>query len=222
MPVKEILDCPLYVMRRWGHVACFRFDNGRPFGDPKRETVSPLALHLVARGCDVMFNPPRTPTGNAKVERCQGTTGRWADAASCPDIETFRENLEYAVVAQRERLKTRVCNKLTRMEAYPGLMTNPRKYDGRDFDPRRVYRLLSKGLWYRKVSKMGQVSLFGQRFQLGLSHRGKEVSLKLTVNEGKLMWNCFDEGQSLIKQLEAGALTDSSYFSFNIPNLSKN
>lgn len=203
-------------MYRWGHIKCFRFDNGRPFGDPKRETISPLALHLIARGCQVMFNPPRTPTKNAKVERCQGTTGKWADAKNAANIEVFRQNLDYAVIAQRERFPTRVCAGKTRVEFYPSLLSNPRKFNSLDFDKNRVYRFLLKGQWYRKVSQVGQISLFAKNYQVGFAYRKQEITIKLSFHEDyqQLYWQCYDAQQQLIKSIKAQNLMDGSYFDF--------
>lgn len=212
VPITEILDCTLYVMYRWGHIKCFRFDNGRPFGDPKRETFSPLALHLVARGCEVLFNPPRTPTKNAKVERCQGTTGKWADATNSQDLEAFRENLEYAVVAQREKYKTRVCQGKTRMGFYPQLNSNVRRFNRKDFDVHRALKFLEQGKWYRKVSSVGQISLFSRKYQVGFQYRDQDISIKLSLQQGKAFWNCYDNKQNLIQQLYADNLNDGSYF----------
>ena len=214
VPINEILDCTLYVMHRWGHIKCFRFDNGRPFGDPKRETFSPLALHLVARGCEVLFNPPRTPTENAKVERCQGTTGKWADAPNCKDLKTFIESLDYAVVAQREKYKTRVCKGKTRMEFYPELASNSRKYNSQNFETQRVLKFLEQGKWYRKVSSVGQISLFSEKYQVGFQYKNQEISIKLSLQNNTVHWNCYDEKQNLIKQFSARNLNDGSFFSF--------
>lgn len=214
VPVKEVLECVLYVMYRWGHIKCFRFDNGRPFGDPKRQTLSPLALHLVARGCQVMFNPPRTPTKNAKVERCQGTTGKWADAKNCTNIEELRNNLDYAVLAQRQRLKTRTCEGQTRIDYYPSLRQNPRRFNSLDFDAKRVYDLLKKGQWYRKVSSVGQINMFAQNYQLGFPYRNQTIIVKLELIDQKPTWVCFDQKQQLINRLYAKNLHDESYFKF--------
>ena len=93
----------------------------------------------------MLFNPPRTPTKNAKVERCQGTTGKWADAANSENLEIFRANLDYAVRAQRETYKTRVCNGKTCMEYYSQLKTNIRRFNCQDFEKQRVLKFLQKG-----------------------------------------------------------------------------
>lgn len=211
VPPLAALECVLKVMQKWGHISCFRFDNGRPFGDPKRESLTPCALHLIARGCDVLINPPRTPTKNAKVERSQGTTGKWSDAKSCTSLEELRSNLDYAVIAQRERLKTRVCKGLTRAEYYPELFTNPKKYDPEDFDIQRIFQHLTQGKWYRTVHQNGQTDMFGQYYQVGFKYGKQNIIVKLEMVEQIPFWSFYDENFNLLKRLKPINLLDGSY-----------
>ena len=211
VPPSKVWEVTLSVLQQWGHIKSFRFDNGRPFGDPKRETISPLALRLIAYGSQVIFNPPRTPTRNAKVERCQGTTGRWSDPKNCPNIELFQQQLDYAVKAQRERFKTRVCKGKTRSEFYPALANNPNAFDQRDFQLHRVWDFLTLGKWYRKVSAVGQINLFAKKYQLGFQFKGKLITVTLGKQEDRMVWNCFDESQKLIKQIPADNINDGAY-----------
>ena len=200
-------------MYRWGFIKCFRFDNGIPFGDPKRERLTSCALHLIARGCQVKFNPPRTPTKNAKVERCQGTTGRWADAKRSKNFQEYYKNLNYAVIAQRERLPSRVCNHLTRIESYPQLLSNPRKYSPSDFDKKRVFKILTETKFYRKVSKPGQINIYGKRYTVsGKENRGKKLTITLIIKNNQPFWHCEDENKILIKQILAQNIDDGTYF----------
>ena len=61
---------------QWGLPKSIKVDNGKPFGDPQRSSVPVLALWLIGLGVEVIWNPPRSPRANAKVERMQGTTSR--------------------------------------------------------------------------------------------------------------------------------------------------
>ncbi len=199
-------------MHRWGHIKCFRFDNGLPFGDPRRECMTPSALHLVARGCEVKFNPPRSPTRNAKVERNQGTTAKWADIKTSANFSTFYENLRYAVIVQREKYPTRVCNYQTRMKYYPALTKNPRKYNSLDFDKIRVYKKLAQGKWFRKVSSHGQIKIFGKVYQAGFKYRGQSIIVKLIIENEKPYWQCYNQNQEPIAKLFAENIADESYY----------
>lgn len=162
-----------------------------------------------------MFNPPRTPTRNAKVERCQGTTGRWVDAASCADAEAFKANLAYAVTAQRERLKTRVCQGKTRAAYYPELFTNPNRFDANDFQWSRIYEHLAQGRWYRIVSSGGQSEMFGTTYQVGQMHKGTEVVVKFEVIVDRPYWAFYDHQSKLLRRCEAKNLIERSYFLVN-------
>lgn len=213
VPAIEVFECVRYVLWRWGFIHAFRFDNGRPFGDPTRQCLTPCALYLVAMGIEVVFNPPRTPTRNAKVERCQGTTSRWAHVAQCTDIEHLRQRLDYAVFTQREGLATRVCGGKTRAAYFPDLFRNPRRHDPTDFKMDRVFHLLAKGIWKRKVSTTGATILFGKTYQIGHKHRLKEVLVRF--DQQKLHWQFSDMDLKLIKELPANNISQ-----LNIQSLS--
>ena len=207
-------------MQQWGFIKCFRFDNGRPLGDPKRQVIPPAALNIIAFGCQVLYNPPRSPTKNAKVERNQGTTGKWADANRCANIEEFKRSLKYAVLAQRELYPTRTCQGSTRAEHYPELVKNPKKFDASDFDQQRIYRFLQKGLWFRTLNPSGQVKMFAKSYTVGYQFRKQDVSVKLAIYDKQPFWLCYNEQQQLIAKILAKNLADGSYY--DLSNMSKN
>lgn len=201
-----MLDLVCYVMWRWGFIRSFRADNGLPFGDPTRQTLTPLNLYLLALGARVKLNPPRSPRKNSKVERNQGTTARWADPAQCEDWLDFQKHLNQAVVDQRENFPTRTCEGRTRAQRFPGLFTNPRKFDHADFDVLRVYRFLATGSWQRKISAVGNTDMFGKPYQVGYQHRGK--MLGVTFDADNLEWRFADDRGKLIKSLPVTNLTE--------------
>jgi len=172
-----ICDTVRYVLFRWGFIGTFRVDNGAPFGEPTRQSLSPLHLYLNAHGIRVKLNPPRSPRKNAKVERNQGTTARWANPAQCVDYLEFQQKLNQAVIDQRENYPSRVCQGLTRAQRYPKLFDNPKRFNVADFDLNRVFQLLSKGHWVRKVSAYGSASIFGKAYQIGYKYRNTVVDI---------------------------------------------
>lgn len=149
-----------------------KFDNGLPFGDPAREFVPALALWLEGLGVSVTWNRPRTPQDNAKVERMQGLTARWSQAAKCAGIEPLRQGLREACRFQREQYPTRVLGGMTRAGAFPELARVRRPYSPERFDLGRVKQFLAKGMWERKVSEVGQVDFLNQKFSLGRANKG--------------------------------------------------
>ena len=176
VPVDQVFDAVKYLMFRWGLIGAFRADNGAPFGDPSRRALSVLNLCLRGFGIHVKVNPPRRPQKNAKVERNQGTTSRWADVSTCKDYVDFQHKLNQAVLHQRELFPTRVCNGQTRAQCFPQLFNNPKKFDSSAFYPHLIYEHLAKGSWQRKVSKDGTTRLFSQDYQIGRKHRLKTVT----------------------------------------------
>lgn len=176
VPVKEVFDTVRYLMFRWGFIGVLRVDNGSPFGDPSRQAMSGLHLHLLALGIRLKLNPPRSPTKNAKVERNQGTTARWADPRSCADYRQLQQSLNQAVLDQREHYGTRTCQGKTRAETYPALFNNPQRFHPNDFEAKRVYETLAKGSWQRKVSAQGAITIFTQTYQVGLQHRHSTIT----------------------------------------------
>lgn len=184
-------------MFRWGVIGSFRADNGAPFGDPSRKALSMLHLCLRAYGIHVKLNPPRQPRKNAKVERNQGTTCRWADPKSCKDYLDFQTQLNDAVVNQREVFKTRVCGGKTRAECFPGLFSNPNTFNVDGFFPHLAYEHLAKGCWNRKVSKDGVTRMFSQNYQVGRPHRNQHVSF--TFDPTDIQWVVKDRNGNLIK-----------------------
>jgi hypothetical protein len=131
---------------------------------------------LLGFGIRIKLNPPRSPIKNAKVERNQGTTARWADPANCADYIELQEKLDQAVLDQRENYPTRTCGGKTRAEQYPALFQNPNRFHPGCFEAQWVYEQLQKGAWERKVSTQGVVSMFNQTFQVGLKHKNTTVS----------------------------------------------
>lgn len=205
MPVDQVFDAVRYLMFRWGFIGSFRADNGAPFGDPSRRALSALNLCLRAYGVHVKLNPPRRPQKNAKVERNQGTTCRWADPKSCKDYLDFQVQLNQAVIEQREIFKTRVCKGKTRAEYFPGLFSNPNKFNVDSFFPHLTYEHLANGRWNRKVSKDGSTRVFGVDYQVGRPHRFKEVTV--TFDPIELQWLFSDRNANILKAFKANNLS---------------
>ncbi len=203
------MDALRYLLWRWGFILCFRTDNGLPFGDPTVQSLTPLNLCLRALGIAVKLNPRRSPRKNAKVERNQGTTARWADPEQCRDYLELQSQLNQAVTDQRENYHTRTCKGKTRAEQYPELFSNPRKFNPKDFDMKRVYEHLSSGSWQRKTSSVGVANMFGAIYQVGHPHRNKELTVLFEKN--KIQWMfCDTQNGSVLKSLPAKNITEKN------------
>lgn len=193
-------------MWHWGFIKCFRTDNGAPFGDPTCQSLTPLNLCLKGFGIAVKLNPRRSPRKNAKVERNQGTTARWADPGKCENYLDLQDKLNQAVSDQREHYPTRVCQGKTRAESYPALYANTRKFDLTDFSMDRIYNFLAQGAWQRKINMNGKTHVFGATYQVGYPLRNKELTV--TFDKQNLNWNFCDEKGNIQRSLPAKNITE--------------
>jgi hypothetical protein len=202
--IHELRKRLLEVFERWGKPGAIRVDNGEPFGDPTAHTTPALALWIIAIDVDMIWNKPRCPQQNGRVEKMQDTTARWAEVAQAPNAVALQQRLEQALSVQRSSYPVVRLNGKSRETAFPALQTSRRPYSIEDFNIQRVYTFLSKKLYTRKVSAGGQIKQFGVFYQVGHSKRHQWVQLRLT--EDGRYWQVFADYQ-LIKQLPADNLS---------------
>jgi len=172
-------------------------DNGRPFGDPQLELIPPLALWLIGLGIQVIWNRPRTPQDNAKVERCQGVLANWTEFEKCKDTFDLQIRLwqqahfyNYDFPIPRKKYRKRI-------ELFPNLGFTGVPWNPADFKLQRVLNLLAKANWERKVSTNGQITMYAQRFSVGTSYKHQQVSIQLCPLENA--WQVYDDQANLIK-----------------------
>lgn len=213
VPVNQVVDAIHYLFFRWGFVPTFRADNGAPFGDPSRQSISPLNLYLIGLGIRVKLNPPRSPIKNAKVERNQGTTSRWACPSLCSNYVQLQQKLDEVMVDQRQNYPTKTCQGKTRAEKYPALLNNPQRFHPNDFQVQRVYQFLSKGSWKRKVSAQGVVSILGCDLQVGFKHRATTVTA--TFDPITVQWIFKNDRGDLLKSCNPPNLDEKTILSFS-------
>lgn len=156
-------------------------------------------------GVDVIWNRPRQPTDNAKVERMQGVTSNWAEPGGCASIHILQQRLDTVAHLQRSRYRVRRLGGRTRAEAYPALAFGGRPYNAADFEIDRVLNFLAQGQWVRKVNQVGQIDFYSRRFSLGRQHRYERVSLRLDLQERS--WIVRDERGGELKRLSASFLS---------------
>jgi hypothetical protein len=190
------------VFEAWGLPERLRVDNGRPWGHGQegKDLPPPLVLWCVGLGITPIFNHPYSPTENPFVERQNGTVQRWGDPKRCPDYATWKETLEWVAHTQREVYRPE--RGRTRVEAHPELLTNPRPYEaareGEVWQLARVITYLAGYVWPRLVSQRGQISVYGKAYEVGPTHGGQQVWLRLEAATQE--WVIQDgEGQELAR-----------------------
>jgi transposase InsO family protein len=188
------------IFRRWGLPQRLRVDNGVPWAT-WADLPPALALWLIGLGIQVIWNRPRRPKENAKVERCNGLIGSWGDPSTCADHATWEAHLGEVVVIQREQYVTRKLGR-PRLAAYPELTTNPRPYPepgtGEPFELERVQQWLAQGRWPRIVSKIGQITFYGKAYRVGRAWAGEQVWLRFDAQTSQWVIEAKD-GKELIR-----------------------
>jgi hypothetical protein len=187
---------------QWGLPHHIRVDNGKPFGDPQRCSIPELALWLTGLGIEVIWNRPRTPKDNARVERMQATTSRWTEAEQCYSCSELQAKLDRAATIQREQYQLRRLGQKNRKELYPDLWTNSSAYDPQTaFDVNRVTTYLSQLSFVRKVNKKGVFNFYAQRVYVSCSHNNKTLCIRYDIDSNR--FRLMDQTNTTIGYIQA-------------------
>lgn len=163
---------------KWGMPQVIKIDNGRPFIVPNSATVpTPTVLWWVGLGIKVIQNTPCRPQENGIVECLQGIMCSWSNPKNQPDSQSLQKRLDEESDFQRNDYRMPARKYKSRIELYPELENNTRKYDPKLFKMSRVYKFLSEKIWQRTIKKLGQVSLFGKPVYIGNQYAGEEITI---------------------------------------------
>jgi hypothetical protein len=204
VPLYQVRRGLVGLFRRWGKPGAMRVDNGEPLGSPTHNTTSALALWLIGFDIDMIFNKPYCPQSNAKVERLQDISARWADIEQATDWSQLQSRLDEQARFHREQFAVSRLQGKTRLETFPELETSRRVFDPQSFQPQRVYDFLAKKIYTRCVSKVGQIDHFRVRTSLGVAYKNQYVQLQL--DPVTCQWKVF-AAEQLIKSYPADNLT---------------
>lgn len=207
-------DHLIAVFKRWGRPVSIKVDNGQPLGDPQKKTIPVLALWLISFDIQVIWNRPRRPTDNAIVERMQGTTKRWVEIERCGDRSALQEKLNEVKELQRDHYEVTRLKSKTRSAVFPDLYEIKRRYSRADFDARRAHAFLSKTRFVRKVSSNGSISLYDQRYQVGLGYKDQEVAVGFDAEA--VAWVVYSAQGQEIKRLGAHCFSAAHIWSLSV------
>lgn len=183
VPINQIQKALIELFTKWGKPQCIKIDNGRPLADPTKDSpLPPLALWLISLDIHLIFNRKYTPTDNAKVERMQGVSKSLAEPRLCQSLDRLNHQLRQACLFQRRHYPTRTLKKKTRVEVYPELDKPTNRPFNNEVDRIKVFQVLTKHKWTRKVTMSGQISFMGRKWQIGQKYSGEMVSIELNSN----------------------------------------
>lgn len=197
MPIREIQSALITVFKNWGVPKWIKVDNGRPLGDPQFEIIPLLSLWLIGLGIKVIWNRARMPTDNAKVERSQGVLSNWIEFEKCQDTLDLQMQLWQQAEFHNYHFPIRRLKNKKRIEAFPTLPFTGSPWNPADFRLQRALDFLAKGSWERKVSTNGQITIYGQRFSVGIKYKHQRISIELCAHKNQ--WHVFNQMGDLIK-----------------------
>jgi hypothetical protein len=168
------------IFGQWGLPGYLRVDNGFPWGSAA-DLPPALALWLWGLRVEVIWNPRHHPQANGKVERGHGVLQAWAEPERCRTVAELQAHLDAAVRLQREAYPA--VGGQSRLAAYPGLAQGGRRYheahEAQGWEVAAVYAHLERGVWQRRVSGQGQISLYDRQITVGRQYRGQIVAVRL-------------------------------------------
>lgn len=208
------IQCALIqIFKNWGIPRWIKVDNGRPFGDPQRQTVPVLALWLTALGIQVIFNRPRIPQDNAKVERSQRVLSNWTEWHKCANAAELQHRLWKEADFHNMTYPVSRLDGKTRREAFPGLSRSDIEFNPENFELQRALDLLAQGHWQRVVSINGQIDFWGIRIRVGKHYARQFMSIKLDPKQN--LWMIFNPQGAIIKVVET-SITDQKLWKLDL------
>lgn len=184
--------------QRYGMPKVIKIDNGRPFVVPNTRDIPTLSiLWWIGLGIKVIQNTPCQPQENGIVECLQGTMCSWSNPKDQPNPWALQKRLDEESDFQRNHYRMPARNYKTRIELYPALENNQRKYSSKLFNMKRVYSYLSEKVWERTVAKRGQVSVFGKDVYIGIKYA--RLSITMTFDPIEKQWIFRKTDGSLLK-----------------------
>lgn len=202
------------MFEKWGLPLAIRTDNGEPFGVPTRDVIPILSLWLAAWGINHILNRPRHPQDNAKVERNQGTSSRWAEIGILQTASELQERLNEIVLIQRNCYPVKKIGNVPRSEVFRQLEEKTRPFCQATFDEKKAYNLLEKASFPRKVNNNGTISIYHGNLQVGAQHKGKIVILKFQAHD--VSWNAFSQENEFIKNFPDPRFSKENLFNLTV------
>lgn len=198
---------------------CIKLDNGEPLVYPSERDLPTLTvLWWIGLGIEVVYNKPRCPQQNGTVEGLQGICFRWSDPAQRDSVVALQSAVNEANRIQRCVYRLRKEKYQTRIQIYPHLATNPRRFHIQAFVFDRVKQHLKQKVWQRKVKKNGGIKFYATEIYISQALAGQDVTI--TYDPIEPQWIIRDANGVLLKTSNKALITEEMIL--NHVNMSKN
>lgn len=188
------------IFTRLGMPQRIRLDNGTPFANQRDRFVpTNLILWVVALGISPIFNPPRKPQRNGRVECMQRVSCNWAGPRECSNPEQLQQKLNEIAHFHLHYYRIRRKGDYTRAELFPELLTAARNFKEATLDAQRIRNYLANIIIVRQASAIGIVGFASQEWNIGIKNARKGVTI--TFNTHSDSWEIKDVNGGLLKKL---------------------
>ncbi len=202
------------LFQQWGLPLAIRTDNGEPFGVPTRDVVPIMSLWIISWGIIPIINRPRVPQDNAKVERNQGTVGRWLEVENCQSMGEVQKRLDEICMIHQGQYRVRKLSNTTREQTFKDLFEIKRPLEKAIFDEKKAHMCLAKASYPRKINMNGAVSIYNKVVQVHHKYRNTTVVLKFDPE--LIAWNVFDQSGKLLKTIPDDRFSKQNLFDLTV------
>ena len=208
---RSINEC----FKKWGLPKQIKIDNGHPFVTPGyRDIPTKSKMWWIGLGIKVIQNNLRSPQQNGAVECLQGIMKNWSNPKGQQSLQDLQYRLDEESDFQRNHYQIPAKGNKTRIELYPSLESNPRKYDPLKFDINLVYDFLSEQVWKRDINSGGRVSIMG--IEIYISYKLKKLPVTITFDPFEKQWLIRKKNGILLKTSSDGVPTKKQIMNFAI------
>jgi len=198
IPLPKAIGAINRCFKKWGMPHQIKIDNGLPFVNPKNRDLPTYAkLWWIGLGINVIQNHPNVPQQNGIVECLQGTLCNWSNPKEQKSVGALQKRINQESDFQRNAYRIPAKGGKTRLEMYPELVSNLRKYAPNQFRIERVHEYLAERVWERRVKKNGEIRFWGVHIYIGKKFARYKVNL--TLDPLKLQWLIRLENGTLVK-----------------------
>ena len=198
----------------WGMPDRLSVDHETVFYDNDNPSPYPTRFHLwlIALGVELTFGRKSTPTDQAMTERSHQL---WFNQVVKDQRFANWESLYLALRKRRDFLNEKLpCSSVGNvpiLKAFPKVAIPRRPYkpewEENIFDIQRIHQYLAKGKWFRKVSRVGTISLGGYVYNVGKEWAKQQIEITFDLIISKLVFQNPQHEETKVAELKGCSKT---------------
>lgn len=175
-----------HCFENWGLPKCIKVDNGYPFVYPQQMDLPTKAkLWWIGLGIQVIQNTPGRPQENGIVEGLQGTLCKWSNPNKQANEQALQKRLDKESDFHRNHYRIPSQKHKTRIELYPTLSKNTRRFNPDAFSIQKVYNWMKHQVWDRTLNANGELKMYDTSIYVGTRYKHLNVTVTFDPLEAK-------------------------------------